>query len=393
MNSVVKMFKNLQVLNARWFWTTLAQMLVFISLCSTSQASGDRWNPTNDQVYKSLAWQMEHMFTRNDIDLAQGERGRLFAWSWGYLGRASLQMHKATGEKRFLNLVRDTSYRLLANRDDALGLIDGERNVVMPSWQVKYNFGGKSNEITVAGLITLPMCQYALQTGDHTIGRKAVESLNAFIEEREEAHGGYYFWHRSQKIVEPLNHSHIYGAALAYCSKLDYAPETFAETALGIYRYWRHFTRPDGEGLSWAYMPAPESPLNQKSEAVWKMGVTIELPIALIKTGLMKDDGIMALLEKTVTGNSVVKAGGIPQFIGEGIRINITTRKKFEGLSLAGLMSPVVLLDSPAVTKTFLRMAETYPKLFPNGWFGGSKSMMFTYAYLKANGMLEPISH
>ncbi|MEL7274039.1 MAG: hypothetical protein AAGK33_11445 [Pseudomonadota bacterium] len=355
-----------------------------LTLVAPAHASGDKWNPTSDQLYKSIAWQMDHMFTRTDIDLKQGERGRLFAWSWGYLGRASLLMHEATGEKRFLDLVRDTSRRLLANRDDALGLVDGERGIIMPSWQVKYNWGDRSNEITAAGLITLPMCQYALQTGDHAIGREAVNSLTAFISERQEAHGGYYFWHHSQKIVEPLNHAHIYGAALAWCSKLDYAPTSFAETAFGIYRYWRHFTRRDGEGLSWAYMPAPNSPRDQKSEAIWKMGVTIELPIALIRTGVMEDDGIMADLSKTVVGNSIVKAGGIPQFLGEGKPIDISKLAKFEGRSLTGLMAPVVLLDDPAVTNRFLSMVQRYPKQFPNGWFGGAKSMTFAYAYLKA---------
>ncbi|MEM9732511.1 MAG: hypothetical protein AAF903_03370 [Pseudomonadota bacterium] len=355
-----------------------------VTLLAPAHASGDKWNPTADQLYKSMAWQMDHMFTRTDIDLKQGERGRLFAWSWGYLGRASLLMHEATGEQRFLDLVQDTSKRLLANRDDALGLVDGERGIIMPSWQVKYNWGDRSNEITAAGLITLPMCQYALKTGDHEIGREAVKSLAAFIPERQEAHGGYYFWHHSQEIVEPLNHAHIYGAALAWCSKLDYAPASFAQTAKGIYRYWRHFTRRDGEGLSWAYMPAPDSPRDQKSEAIWKMGVTIELPIALIRTGLMEDDGIMADLSKTVTGNFIVKAGGIPQFLGERKPIDISKLAKFEGRSLTGLMAPVVLLDDPAVTQTFISMVKRYPKQFPNGWFGGAKSMTFAYAYLKA---------
>ncbi|WP_377211800.1 hypothetical protein [Pseudahrensia aquimaris] len=372
-------------MNKLWLGVIAFAFVLAVSL-TPSRASGDRWNPSDDAVYKSLAWQMDHMFTRTDIDLAQGERGRLFAWSWGYLGRAALLMQEATGEKRFLDLVRDTSHRLLENRDDTLGLVDGERGAIVPSWQVKYNFGGKSNEITAAGLITLPMCEYALKTGDEKIGREAVKSLNAFIGERREAHGGYYFWHLSQKIVEPLNHSHIYGAALATCSKLSYAPDTFAETAKGIYRYWRHFTRADGEGLSWAYMPAPDSPLDQKSEAIWKMGVTIELPVALVKHGLMADDGILDLLGKTVTGNSIVRAGGVPQFIGEGLLIDISKGEKFHRRSLAGLMSPVVLLDNPAVTGAFLKMVRDHPKLYPNGWFGGSKSMMFSYAYLRANG-------
>lgn len=353
-----------------------------------AQAKERFWNPTTDQLYKVMVSKLDSMLTRTDMNLEIGERGRLYAWTWGYVGRAALYMHEATGEDRFLYLVRSTIDRLMDHRDDALGQPDELRGgATLPSWQTKFPWGGRSNEITTAGLITLPMCQYALKTGDHRIGREAVKTLELFINERKEAHGGYYFWHDSQGEVEALNHAHIYGTALAHCSKLSYAPESFTQTALGIYRYWRHFTRPDGKGLSWPYMPGPDSPQTIKSEAFWKYGVTIELPIALVKLGIMEDDGIMAGIRDTFTKNSVVQAGGIPQFIGEQKVVDMTTKEKFHGRSQPGLISPVVLMDDPDATRAFVAMVDKHRKLFPRGWFGGSKSMLMTKAYLLAKGM------
>ena len=354
-----------------------------------AQAGSSGLKPTPDQVYRSLASKLDTMIVRKDLKLGPGGQGRLFAWSWGYLGRASLMMYQATGEQRFLDLVRETSMRLLELRDHKLNLVDDDRKRIIESWGTKYRNGVRSNEITAAGLITLPMCQYALLTGDETIGKEAVRSLSALLSERKTAFGGYYFPHLTQKIVEPLNHAHVYGAALAYCSLLPYAPATFKETALGIYKYWQHFVRPDGPGVSWAYMPAPTSPRDQPSEAVWKAGVTIELPIALIRTGLIKDDGIIDLIEKTIVENPIVKDGGIPQFIGNGRLIDISKRPQFHRSSLPGLLSPVVLLDRPAVDEAFQKMVRDHPKHFPGGWFGGSRSMLMSYAYLLSRKALS----
>lgn len=339
--------------------------------------------PTADEVYSSLSKRLKIMLTRNDLDRKAGQLGRLYAWNWGYLGRAALQMHQATGEDRFLSLVRDISENLLSLRDDALQLIDQERQSVIPSWGTLFKNGKRANEITTAGLITLPMCQYALATGDDRIGRAAVATLSAFIPERKDAFGGYFFEHLSEGYVEPLNHAHAYGAALSYCSRLDYAPESFTETALGVYRYWIHFVRADGNGISWPYMPRPDSPDDLPSEAIWKAGVTIELPIALVDIGLLERDEIIPQLTRAILENPIIEAGGIPQFIGTDQLLDITTRPDIRGKSLAGLISSFVLLDDEAVTEAFTGMMRHHPAYFPGGWLGGSRSMILSYAFLQ----------
>ncbi len=355
----------------------------------SAHAQSHKTQLTDDQIYENLSKKLNYMITRTDHGLEKGGRGRLFAWYWGYLGRASLMMYEATNDERFLDLVRDISLKLIEVRDDKLGLVDDERKRILPNWGTQYKNGVRANEVTSAGLITLPMCQYARIRGDKVIGRAAIESLSAFLDERQQAFGGYYFHHYTQDIVEPLNHTHVYGAALAHCSLLPYAPKSYPEIAMGIHKYWEHFIRKDGEGYSWPYKPAPDSPLDQKSEAVWKAGVTVELPIALVETGIMKDTTIIDQMEATFLNHPTMKEGGIPQFIGTDVMVDLSKREKFNGSSLPGLFVPFAMLKRPKVEKAVVEMVNNHPTLFSRGWFGGSRSMFMTYAYLRSRGVLK----
>ncbi len=364
-------------------------LFVAVLTVASAQAQTNTTRLTDEQIFKSLSKKLDYMITRTDHGLSKGGRGRLFAWYWGYLGRASLMMYESTKDERFLDLVRDISLRLIEVRDDKLGLVDDERKRILPNWGTQYKNGIRANEVTSAGLITLPMCQYARIRGDEVIGRAAIKSLSAFLDERQPAFGGYYFHHYTQDIVEPLNHTHVYGAALAHCSLLPYAPKLFPEVAMGIHKYWEHFIRKDGDGYSWPYKPAPDSPLDEKSEAVWKAGVTVELPIALIETGIMKDTKIIDQMEQTFLNHPVVKKGGIPQFIGTDVVIDLSERDKLDGSSLPGLFVPFAMLKRPKVEKAVMAMVENHPKLFSRGWFGGSRSMFMTYAYLRSRDLLK----
>jgi len=344
---------------------------------------------TNDEIYETLSARLARVLDNDRFNTDIGERGRFYAWYWGYIGRALLEMHEVTGEQRFLDLFTDTSWQLIDLRDDALGLVDPERERVVPSWGTLYKNGIRANEITTAGFISLPMCQYAVKTGDEMIGQKAVETLGSFIDEREEAFGGYYFQHRSEGYVEPINHAHVYGAALAYCSELSYAPSNFEETALGIYRYWRHFVRQNGEGISWPYMPTPTSAQNLPSEAIWKAAVSIELPVALAAVGLIDGSEIIPKIAKTITRNPIVIKGGIPQFFGNDRSEDMIGNRKFEGSSLAGLAGAFVLLKEDEVDDLLIEWVNTHSELFPGGWEGGSRTMPMAYAYLLNRGRLK----
>ena len=367
----------------------LTFIIVMFFGVANAHAQNNTTRLTDDQIYNTLSKKLNYMVTRTDHGLEKGGRGRLFAWYWGYLGRASLMMYEATKEDRFLDLVRDISLKLIDVRDDKLGLVDDERKRILPNWGTQYKNGVRANEVTSAGLITLPMCQYARIRGDEVIGRAAIESLSAFLDEKQVAFGGYFFHHYTQDIVEPLNHTHVYGAALAHCSLLPYAPKSYPEVALGIHKYWKHFIRKDGKGYSWPYKPAPDSPLDQQSEAIWKAGVTVELPIALVETGIMKDTKIIDQMAETFLTNPIVKKGGVPQFIGTDILIDISTREKFDGSNLPGLFAPFVMLNRPKVQETFVGMVKNHPTLFSRGWFGGPRSMFMSYAYLRSRGVLK----
>src|SRR5699024_7442791 len=152
-------------------------------------------------------------------DIGPGERGRMYAWYWGYYGRAAVDFYIVTGEERFAQLIVRTAESLLELRDDSLNLVDDERGVVFPSWGTRYKTGERSNEITTAVLIALPMIEYARVSNSYWLADAAAEALVAFKEEREiTANGEHYFVHRTDNVVEALNHVSVYGAALAHAT-------------------------------------------------------------------------------------------------------------------------------------------------------------------------------
>ena len=114
--------------------------------------------PSNDVIYDFLAVGLDNMLTRKNVKISKGGRGRIYAWFWGYWGRSAVYMYRATDEARFLDLFVDTYKKLLAERDDRLGLVDDARKVVVPSWGTLFEDGTRANHVTTAGLITLPVC-------------------------------------------------------------------------------------------------------------------------------------------------------------------------------------------------------------------------------------------
>jgi len=75
-------------------------------------------------------------------------------------------------------------------------------------------------------------------------------TLSYFLDELRSKPGvpGGYFYHLTDDIVEPLNHSHIYGAALARCAKFEEGNQ-FEESVKKLAdffkpRSWKAITEP-----------------------------------------------------------------------------------------------------------------------------------------------------
>lgn len=340
---------------------------------------------TDEQVYVYLDHALANMIQRRDVDLAPGERGRLYGWYWGYYGRAAIDMYRVSQDTRYIEIVERTIEALLEERDDQLLRVDDERGVIVPGWGTKYSSGTRSNEITTAGLITLPMLEYANLSGKSWIRDAAVETLISFQDERIEVSGGcYYFMHQTQNIVEALNHSALYGAALAKASCIHDDP-WFKDTALGLYRYFVKFIDQRGNGISWPYSPAPGDDRKAlSSEALWKAAATIELPIALSENEEEEATVLLENVARSLLSHPAVEGGELPQFIGHDRPQAVDSEKVSGGLT--GFLSAFLQIDDDELRSRIFSLMKSHPHMFPNGWKGGSRSMIMAWSHMRSRG-------
>ena len=249
-----------------------------------------------------------------------GERAREWAWRWGYWGRAAGTLYLMTRDVKYLTLLDEMHDGLLAVRDDRLGLVDDVRNRVMQSWGTvitgKYDRGLRACEVESSGLMVLPWANLLFTDTKGLIPETIREKWTTTLLEVISAHadelimhpasgGGYFMSPWFDHKVEPLNHSHLFGAACAYSYGIS-GNTTHRDLALSLYRFFRYNWRHEKDGLvSWAYNPTesdktlgPESSAygerNHKvligPELFYKASVSIELPIAMFQVGILPGD-------------------------------------------------------------------------------------------------------
>lgn len=342
---------------------------------------------SDEEVYVYLDRALANMVNRQDVDLGPGERGRLYGWYWGYYGRAAVDMYCVTGDPQYAALLERTIDALLEQRDDQLAMIDDERDAVFPGWGTKYASGVRSNEITTAGLITLPMLEYAAVSGKSWVRDAAVETLLAFRREAKQDENGYrYFVHQTQNIVEALNHAALYGAALVKASVIHDDP-WLIDTALGIFRYHLKFIDWREGGISWPYSPTPnDDKTTLASEALWKAAATIELPIALSERGFEDATNLLQKVSESFLTHPAVKRGELPQFLGHDRPQGVDPTRISGGLT--GLLSSFLQIDDSSLRREIFSLMGKNSNMFPNGWKGGSRSMIMAWCHLRKESLV-----
>lgn len=346
---------------------------------------------SDEYIYDFLFEQISVMFNRTDHNLEEGEKGRLFGWYWGYYGRAILDMYRATDDIRFKELFLWTVYRLFEVRDDVLGLEDEERNRMVAGWGSRFKNGKRACEITTTGLITLPIAEYAALYGSRLLESETFLMLDEFIPELRKSKEGGYFFHESDNIVEALNHSHLYGAAVAHASRIEGASDSYKRTCKLLLKYFQSFISKSSDGvIKWPYSPSPsDKATTLASEALWKAGATVELPVAMLESRVILDSNeLVPDLVNVIKNNKIIKGLEIPQFIDSDRDIRMNER--FFGTSNAGFISSWVQFNDLELNEKIIDLVMSKKELFPNGWLGeiypekgGSRTMIMAYAHLR----------
>ena len=323
-----------------------------------------------------------------------GLRGRAFAWYWGFWGRALVHAYAATRQPRFLELFGSTWAAILAQRDDALGLADGPQSRILPGWATQIE-GVRENEITVAGLMTLPHCELLLllehdpeAAGHAGITRgDAIETAAEILWQYEDGYrttdeGGYYV-HPVSGRVEALNHAHAFGAACVHLAAIT-GEARYREKAEALAAWFRaSWTREPNGSLSWPYEPTPDNRRDRPAEAIWKAGTTLELPVAAVRHGLLFSGEDMAALTRTLRSNILTRRG-INEFITSRATKPLGgARGAGKSLAGAGLAIWFLMPDPDGSNRTaLLERMRAQPELFPNEWFGGARALVMAAAWL-----------
>jgi hypothetical protein len=223
------------------------------------------------------------------------DRGQYLGWTWSYHGRALLEMWQATGEQRFRHAFVAAARKVMAYRDDRFGQIDTIQRRAVRSWGANFPINGRPErvtDVTVTGLITLPILQFAnlLKPSDPELSEFEgyVADIGPSMWEYERFYhflpddgAGYYVNMGDPNVVEPISHYAALGAALteiyAFTGNAGYL-----ERAAKLFAFMRKATFTDElGGASLPYMPTPDFPRDFIPEAFWKAAVTHELPLAL----------------------------------------------------------------------------------------------------------------
>jgi hypothetical protein len=349
--------------------------------------------PTSDALFAHLVSSTRRLTATEADDLGPiGSRGRALAWNWSFWGRALVFAYRATGEARFLDLFVATFARMLDHRDDRLGLRDAPKRRVIAGWGTDVG-GLHVNEITVAGLVTLPICEFLLLMRENpdamrrygNVGKEYLTVAEDVAWQFETDYrltrfGGQYV-HPVTGVSEPLNHNHALGAAFAHLSVLT-NKQRYRAKVDEIAQFFRaSVTREENGSWSWPYVSSPHAAPARPAETIWKAGTTIEFPVAALRHGLAFGNDFPAL-SMTLTKN-ILRPDGINQFV--------TSRRTsllgggFAGLSPAGAgLALWFLMPDPEGTHraALLRHMDRQPELFPDGWLGGARALVMAAAWL-----------
>jgi hypothetical protein len=265
-----------------------------------------RARPNPDVLYAHLEPRVAEALA--EADERPTQRGLVYGWQLSYLLEAALEAYEASGQERFLVLVRDATLEVLSHRDDAVGLEDEHRGRVLRAWGTDHllDDGGYTNVVTHAGRIAAPMARYAWNVArepslgdEHTeaaahLAEAAGEAVLEFDDElRTSEEDGYgYYWRVTHDMVDALNHQTSVAEAFLYLAEVSEDP-VFAERLeqLDGFVRWAMYRKDDGT-VGWQYAPAPPDRHGNRPEPVWKGQITIRYLVqsARLDGGFTDDD-------------------------------------------------------------------------------------------------------
>lgn len=225
---------------------------------------------------------------------------RHHAWAWSYRARASL-----------------LAYRIFGDLEHVEAVLEGALHFAkLPHWKTWQRSTDKwFREITTPGLISIPMIELLLIAQKDSRVRDLISDRDQLLLDavvrgvsgfdgtfRRMGDSGYYVTPLDGNKVEALNHMALYAIALARLYELT-NDNAYRARVGEISRFWlATTTKHSNNTISWPYAPSPEN-LHGDAEPFWKASVTIELPIAAHRIGIVVTDGELLKIQRIVPQN------------------------------------------------------------------------------------------
>ncbi len=343
-----------------------------------------------------LAGYLQHQYRRLARSGGELQSRPAFAWQWAYWGRAAVLAFERTRDPWFLEFVARGFGFLDGLRIANQGFADEARGGILSSWPSRDASGNYRYEPRVAGLMSLPACQFAravlAERTLHAAYLAKAEQYVAVIREvlgefagdyRESRYGYGRFFRPGRGRAEPLSHAHAYAAALECLNHTAEAPWR-PEILKGLQRaYLAALWRSGAGGIAWGYAPSPPEDLDRPAEWFWKAAMTMTWPYEAYRRTGRFDIAFMRELAR-------VFRSGI--HLGEDVwnaRISPDERVDPEPLVARGrhsarlqtLAAWIVLGEfDPQVRRLIEEAVIRRRDMFPAGWLGSAPGA-YAYAY------------
>lgn len=340
---------------------------------------------------------------------SESAAARKWSWNWGYYGRSLSALYAATGHPECLHQMLVMRDALLASRGDVLKTTDGFRgHRILKTWTTlvegSVRPGTYAAEVESTGLMLLPFTDLLLRVQDERLLPADIRAnLLQIIVDGVEAHmpdalphepsGGVYFISPWTDLIEPLNHSHLYGAlvaeAYALTGRADF--RSMAERIYAFFQYNWHYE--DDGTVSWAYRPTPTDPMTvhapmrygeanfahgQGAEYFYKAAITIELPAAMARAGILRDIGDLRLIATSIHRH-VFSRADVVSYYGSPRKVRLSSDDEI-GRSIVrphhlcnfDLLTPY----APEIGRDIEQLVKAAPDLLPKGWASGPSGYM-----------------
>lgn len=356
-----------------------------------------------DMLYEAIRHRLDR-YMLSPEDVTNSRRGG--AWHWFDVTQASLIAYERTRQPRFLRIVADSYDKLLQVRDSALDIRDDLRGRALHSWgsnlEVETEDGQTltihTNEVTVAGLRTLPAAQllYLVQRDDlgefADLKQRFLASIELAVREFDaDLHtvpgtSRMYYIMPHDGRVEPLNHSSFLGSV--FCYLYDYTrDEHYLTRAQGLALYFAaSLTREESGGYAWGYRPTPDNMRDHPAEPIWKGANTVTLPLTAHRFGIVFDDADMEAFARTFTRNIALEELQFNMYVSDlnqkepAHLVQWLERPDLHSRVYA-LFRWILLAEfDPTIETILVEAMADRSDLFARGWFATPRAMV-AYAW------------